>query len=352
MHSLSNVVILRTQSTHNMKQRIFFRLLLLLVLDVVSQGAFAQHTKKIVMRCYDEYGTYLLTDSIVQPQESCFFLVPPKIPFYESKTYDQKGSNACLTESELIVEYRTDAFTGFDSLTEQRLEIADKMSFVLTEQRDGVSYLWSVKSGSRALSLVPLAKATHSPEETWIFEKDYLGWKIQNQTTEMYLKLADDGTLTVSDEATLFDLKTSKVTGEAWKITDVETKRSYSFVPRRYAVRPYYKLSQLFVDDKDNTIAADQELLVRAGTDVTLPKTNVEKFSFKSWQLDDEPRAAEDTVLNMTKSHTLKSVYGRVAALSAVRAAQRVSAPVDLSGRRVSKQYRGWVIQNGHISWQ
>ena len=112
-----------------MKQRIFFRLLLLWVLGVVSQGAFAQHTKKIVMRCYDEYGTYLLTDSIVQPQESCFFLVPPKIPFYVSKTYDQKGSNACLTESELIVEYQTDAFTGFDSLTEQRLEIADKMSF-------------------------------------------------------------------------------------------------------------------------------------------------------------------------------------------------------------------------------
>lgn len=335
-----------------MKQRIFFRLLLLWVLGVVSQGAFAQHTKKIVMRCYDEYGTYLLTDSIVQPQESCFFLVPPKIPFYVSKTYDQKGSNACLTESELIVEYQTDAFTGFDSLTEQRLEIADKMSFVLTEQRDGVAHLWSVKSGSGALSLVPLAKATHSPEETWIFEKDYLGWKIQNQTTGMYLKLAADGTLTVSDEATLFDLKTSKVTGEAWKITDAETKHSYSFVPRRYAVRPYYKLSQLFVDDKDNTIAADQELLVRAGTDVTLPKTNVEKFSFKSWQLDDEPLATETTSLNMMKSHTLKLVYGRVAALSAVRAAQQASAPVDLSGRRVSKQYRGWVIQNGHISWQ
>ena len=335
-----------------MKQRIFFRLLLLLVLGVVSQGAFAQHTKKIVMRCYDEYGTYLLTDSIVQPQESCFFLVPPKIHFYVIKTYDQNGSNSFFKEIELIVEYQTDAFTGFDSLTEQRLEIAEKMSFVLTEQRDGVSYLWSVKSGSRALSLVPLAKATHSPEETWIFEKDYLGWKIQNQTTEMYLKLADDGTLTVSDDAVYFAMEMSKVTGEAWKITDVETKRSYSFVPRRYAVRPYYKLSQLFVDDKDSTIAADQELLVRAGTDVTLPKTNLEKFSFKSWQLDDEPRAAEETVLNMTKSHTLKSVYGRVAALSAVRAAQQASAPVDLSGRRVSKQYRGWVIQTGHISWQ
>ena len=108
----------------------------------------------------------------------------------------------------------------------------------------------------------------------------------------------------------------------------------------------------MFVDDKDNTIAADQELLVKAGTDVTLPKTNVEKFSFKSWQLDDEPLAAETTSLNMMKSHTIKLVYGRVAALSAVRAAQQVSAPVDLSGRRVSKQYRGWVIQNGHISWQ
>ena len=168
----------------------------------------------------------------------------------------------------------------------------------------------------------------------------------------MYLKLAADGTLTVSDEATLFDLKTSKVTGEAWKITDAETKHSYSFVPRRYAVRPYYKLTQLFVDDKDNTIAADQELLVRAGTDVTLPKTNVEKFSFKSWQLDDEPLAAETTSLNMMKSHTLKLVYGRVAALSAVRAAQQASAPVDLSGRKVGKQYKGWVIVNGHISWQ
>ena len=328
-----------------MKHYLLHRSIALLAVVVLTLAASAQGTKKIVLKCYDTFGTYLLTDSIVQPQESCFFLIPPQIPYYSCVTYDPKGSSACLVGGELNVEYRANGLTGFDSLTQQSIEIHDNMSVVVTTMREGEPHLWTAQGSTSKMSIIPLSKAAHSPEETWVFTKSFLGWQVYNG-------ISKSGDPMLGEEPVMFAMKTSRVTGEAWEITDAQTQQTYRFVPRRYAVRPFFKLQENFVDDKDEVIVASRESYVKAGDTFALAQKNIQDYAYEAWRLDDNATDESTTLPKMESQHTVDYVYKHVTAIPSLRKTVRNLAPVDLSGRRVSPDYRGWVIVNGSVKWK
>ena len=336
-----------------MKHYLLHRSIALLAVVMLTLAASAQGTKKIVLKCYDTFGTYLLTDSIVQPQESCFFLIPPQIPYYSCVTYDPKGSSACLVGGELNVEYRANGLTGFDSLTQQSIEAKDNMSVVVTIMREGEPHLWTAQGSTSKMSIIPLSKAAHSPEETWVFTKSYLGWQVYNEATGLYLAgISKSGDLMVGEEPVMFAMRTSRVTGEAWEITDAQTQQTYSFVPRRYAVRPFFKLQENFVDDKDEEIVASRESYVKAGDSFKLEIKNIQDYSYKSWRIDGNDGGDAVTLPKMETHHTIEYVYKHVTAISHQRELVKELAPVDLSGRRVTSGYRGLVIVGGRVKWQ
>ncbi len=66
------------------------------------------------------------------------------------------------------------------------------------------------------MSIIPLSKAAHSPEETWVFTKSYLGWQVYNEATGLYLAgISKSGDPMLGEEPVMFAMKTSRVTGEA-----------------------------------------------------------------------------------------------------------------------------------------
>ena len=337
-----------------MKHSFRHRSLLLATLFVIALAASAGFTKKITMKCYDQHGTFLLTDSIVQPIEDCFFLIPPKIPYYVCTTYDPKGTNACLTGGELNVEYKALGGTGFDTLTQQPIEIRDNMSFVITDLRDEVTYVWSAKPNEHSLlSLTPMKEATHNPTETWVFERGVVGWQIHNEVTGLYVSgITAKGELSVSEDPVDFLLQTSLVTGEPWQITDPQSQRTYRFVPRHYAVRPFFNLQENFVDDKGNEIAASRESYVKAGDTFALAKKDFQDYAYEAWRLDERATDESTKLPKMEAQHTIDYVYKHVTAIPSLHQSARNLLPVDLSGRKVSPDYRGWVIVNGCVKWQ
>lgn len=337
-----------------MKHSFGQRSLLLATMFVIVIAASAGFTKKIRMKCYDQHGTFLLTDSIVQPISDCFFLIPPKIPYYVCATYDPNGSSACLIGGELNVEYKALGLTGFDKLTQQPIEIQDNMSFVITEQRNDVTYVWAAKPNEHSmLSVIPMKDATHDPTETWVFERGAAGWYLHNEATGLFVSgISEKGELSMSEDPVDFLLQTSRVTGEPWKITELESQRSYSFVPRHYAVRPFFKLQENFIDDKYNEIAASRESYVKAGDTFALAQKNIQDYAYEAWKLDDNATDESTTLPKMESQHTVDYVYKHVTAIPSLRKSVGNLSPVDLSGRRVSPDYRGWVVVNGRVKWQ
>lgn len=337
-----------------MKHSLGHRSLLLATMFVIALAASAGFTKKIRMKCYDQHGTFLLTDSIVQPVSDCFFLIPPKIPYYVCATYDPNGSSACLIGGELNVEYKALGLTGFDTLTQQLIEIQDNMSFVITELRDEVTYIWAAKPNEHSmLSVIPMKDATHNPTETWVFVRGAVGWYVHNEVTGLYVSgITADGGLLMSEDPVDFLLQTSRVTGEPWQITEPKSKRTYRFVPRHYVVRPFFKLQENFVDDKYNEIAASRESYVKAGDTLVLAKKDIQDYAYEAWRLDDNATDESTILPKMEAQHTVDYVYKHVMAIPSLRKSARNQLPVDLSGRRVSSDYRGWVIVNGCVKWQ
>ena len=156
----------------------------------------------------------------------------------------------------------------------------------------------------------------------------------------------------MSEDPVDFLLQTSRVTGEPWKITELESQRSYSFVPRHYAVRPFFKLQENFVDDKDEEIVASRESYVKAGDSFKLEIKNIQDYSYKSWRIDGNDGGDAMTLPKMETHHTIEYVYKHVTAISHQRELVKELAPVDLSGRRVTSGYRGLVIVGGRVKWQ
>lgn len=340
--------------SHPMKHRFLHLLVVLLFVCSHVLSVTAQYTKKIVMRCYDTYGTFLLVDSIVQPEEDCFYLQPPHIPFYTCKTYDERGSSACLVGGELNIEYTPNGLTGFKDFSAQPLDVAESMSLVLTEVHDGASFLWHAQQQGAKVGLVALDKAEHHPNETWIFRKGFVGWEIYNEAIGRYLtQLTPQGELLLGDEPTEFALKRSKTPGEAWEITDPTTSVMRSFVPHRYIVRPFFRLTEQFVDDKDSTLLDTQERLVAAGEILTQQVRNIRDFSFALWRVDgNEIESGGADVPTMTQDRTVDYVYRHVTALPRLSRASDASMIVDLQGRRVDSNYRGWVVKEGRVCRQ
>lgn len=325
---------------------------MLAALSATMLNASAQSTKKILMKCYDNFGTFLLTDSIVQPQEDCFFLIPPEIPYYTCKTYDPKGSSACLVGGELNVEYTADGFTGFEALSDQPITIEEQMSFVMTELRDAETYLWTAKDG-QAVTLIPMKEATHTPDETWVLKKDFTGWLLYNYAKGLYVTgISPEGKLLLSEEPEAVGLKTSKTLGEAWEITDLQSQRTYRFVPRHYKVRSFFQLTENFKDDKEEEIAPSRNTFFKAGSRLVSKAQNITDYQLTSRKLDDEELDKTAVLPTMTQHHTMDYIYKKVTAIHQQRIATQQSVTVDLSGRAVDANYRGLVIINGRVSWQ
>lgn len=335
-----------------MKHLSLSRLVVLTGLSLVALSASAQNTKKIIMKCYDTFGTFLLTDSIVQPQEDCFFLIPPKIPYYTCKTYDPNGSSACLVGGELNVHYAANGFTGFDSLTQQALELEEQMSFVMTEAHDGETWLWTAKN-EQTVTLIPMKEATHTPDETWVLKKDFTGWLLYNEAKGLFVTaISPKGELLLSENPEALGLKASKVQGEAWEITDLQSQRTHRFVPLHYSVLSFFQLTENFVNDKGEEIAPPRNILVKAGAPIIPKAQNITNYQFTLQKLDDEELDKTAVLPTMTQHHTIDYIYKKVTAILQQRTATQQSVPTDLSGRLVDGNYRGLVIINGRVSWQ
>ena len=68
--------------------------------------------------------------------------------------------------------------------------------------------------------------------------------------------------------------------------------------------------------------------------------------------MDDNATDESTTLPKMESQHTVDYVYKHVTAIPSLRKSVGNLFPVDLSGRRVSPDYRGWVVVNGRVKWQ
>ena len=91
---------------------------------------------------------------------------------------------------------------------------------------------------------------------------------------------------------------------------------------------------------------------MKAGDTFALAKKDFQDYAYEAWRLDERATDESTKLPKMEAQHTIDYVYKHVTAIPSLRQSARNLLPVDLSGRKVSPDYRGWVIVNGCVKWQ
>lgn len=320
------------------------RSLFLLLALLSTQISVAQY-KHIFIRCEDIHGHHLMNDTIRVPQDVCFFLQPPVIPYYRAVNYDENGTNVCIqTDAYMTMLYDTEAYMGFHTLKEETIDaIKENMSLVLMEEVNHSPMVWSVLPNHEILQRRDLSRGGHDAYATWVMKQHNGGWAILNEATGLYVaEVQNDKTVKTSTIPQAFSL--AKKAGTVWTLTDTKTQHAIDLRLSHHDRRLYYALQILCSDTEGKNLRADSTVLIPAGEAYTAGAPTIEGYALvntTSSLSSFDPIGENGWVEYIYEATTTNGI-------SALPTNTPHTSPVfDLFGRRANAPKKGLYLRDG-----
>lgn len=322
------------------------------------------------MICHDEHGAYLGTDTIRIPRTDCFFLLPPKFPYFDCKDYDPSGTNVCI-DSDVVLEmtFRAQGFVGAQQLMPTTVEsLHDDFSYILFDADASQPTVWAVSEDGNRLVRQPYALPL-SPRAAWTAVRVGQAWQWRNEWAWKAIAQFADATPTTDIEtATAFSTtahprpSTSTTTHTTWTLHHPTHATDASIIARRYRAKAYFNAQIEFRDASGQSLRPDSLLLAPAGEDLLLTLSPLDSrplLHAKATAIDDAGETTEQTfsaealapqhftLPHLSAHQQIVLTYGHPSAIVNAITTPADAPLYDLSGRPTRASGPGLYLRRG-----
>lgn len=330
----------------------------------------AQSLKSIVMYCQDEHGAYLGTDTITLPADSCFFLLPPKFPFFDCKNYDPAGTNVCI-DSDVLLEmtFTAQGFVGAGEVMPTHVEqLEDNYSYLLFDANAEQPTIWSIDEQGERLVREPYAPPL-SPRAVWTAVRAGQSWQWRNEWAwKTMAQLAEGAPAVATDEGTSFtatvvaQAATAKTEHPTWTFLHPTTQIATRIIARRYRAKAYFNAQIEFRDVAGQALRADSLIVAPAGEDLQLtfsPLQGRPLLYAKAMGLDDAGKITAQafsadahgiqhfTIPILSAQQQIVLTFGQPSAIAHPTWSTETPPLYDLSGRLTTAHRPGLYLRRG-----